>query len=449
MSTTAVSKSNKTIFAADLFCGGGGTSTGLWMAAADLGLQIEWVAVNHWDVAIDTIKLNHPGINIKNSDLERLDPAECVPNGYLDLLVASPECTHFSRASGGKPKNKQSRASIKYILKWVNALNVQDVLIENVPEFVTWGPLHRTCTCSVGLRKPESSVKHEKKCVYQKPIQARKGEYFYRFVNKMQELGYAVKWRVLTTADYGNATTRQRLFIMARKTKGIIWPKASHHKHGGDMFESLPKWPAAREIIDWAVKGKSIFNRKTPLVEKTLKRISTGLMKYSGSAFVLGQQSGSSPRSVNSPLPTIATAGKISLIEPFIVQMDQGGAVHSIDLPMPTITSADSFALIDPFIVEYYGTGTAQSVDEPLNTITSRDRFALIEPIVFQKDGKQYLLDIRHRMLMPSELAAAMGFPKEYIFTGSRENMVKQIGNAVPVGMARALCRTLISTLVN
>jgi len=530
----------KTTYAADLFCGAGGTSSGLLEAAEQLGLKVDLIAVNHWDIAIATHSLNHPNVTHFNSDLEKIDPREVVPGGKLHLLVASPECTHFSKARGGKPMSKQSRASVKYILRWIGALDVENVLIENVAEFMDWGPLHR--------KGPNLD----------KPIKKRKGEYFHRFVRKMQEHGYIVKWRVLNAADYGDPTTRKRLFVIARKGKHPVFPEPSHGKQTQDvLFGSRHAWRPARDIIDWSIKGESIFKRKRPLSPNTMRRIVAGLKKFGGKAFVLGQQSGAAPRDVDQPVPTIAGAGAISFIEPFIVPQFSTGAprsvdeplstitstsrgiglaqpflvpyhkehdkqkprshsideplptVHaggvgfglvepfvvmlngttdehleksnrsvneplptvtstphfglvepfimpvnhgkgdhrsySLDAPMPTVTSVDAWSLVEPFLVEYYGTGSASSVDEPLKTQTGRDRFGLVQPMVFENDGKKYLLDIRFRMLQPHELARAMSFPKDYKFSGNREQVVKQIGNAVPVNLARALCTALLS----
>lgn len=479
--------------AADLFCGAGGTSTGLLQAAHELGQNMNLVAVNHWELAISTHSANHPNVKHYNSDLKDVDPRQVVPSGKLRLLVASPECTHFSRARGGKPMSKQSRASVKYVLQWVNSLDVEDVLIENVPDFADWGPLDRKTM---------------------KPIANRKGEYFHRFIRKMKDIGYRVDWRILNAADYGDPTTRKRLFIIARKNHPICWPEPTHHKNGGDMFGARPRWKPAREIIDWSIKGESIFNRKRPLAENTLRRIWAGLMKYGGKAFVIGQQSGAVARDIDQPIPTVAGAGAISLIqpfiittnwtatnrsqprsiespipaitgqgqiglvepfivkmygtgepvksvddpiptittgrnrfylaEPFIVQMEQGGRVHDLGKPMPTITSADAWGLAEPFLVEYYGTGQSSSVDEPIKTLTGRDRFGLVEPFTFEHAGKKYLLDVRFRMLQPQELARAMSFPDDYHFHGNREQVVKQIGNAVPVGLAKQLCMALL-----
>jgi DNA (cytosine-5)-methyltransferase 1 len=509
-------KSNHKVFAADLFCGAGGSSSGLLKAVKKLGWNVELLAINHWDIAIATHSLNHPGVKHINSDLEKVDPRLVVPGGKLDLLFASPECTHFSKARGGKPMSKQSRASVKYILRWVTALEVKNVIIENVSEFQDWGPLHRTCNCGAGIE----AEKHQKKCHFQKPIQNRKGEYFHRFIRKMKDHGYIVKYRVLNAADYGDPTTRKRLFVLARKGGSPVFPEPTHAKQATDMFGTRPTWRPARDIIDWSIKGVSIFQRKTPLAENTMRRIMAGIRKFGGKAFVIGQQSGAVARDVDQPIPTIAGAGAISFIEPFLVTTNwtatnrsqprsvddpipaitgqgQVGLVqpflveyhngkgserrtcsvdeplptvtstphvgliepfimpvnhgkndhraYSMNDPMPTVTSVDAWALVDPFLVEYYGTGSASSVDEPLKTQTSRDRFGLVQPMVFEQKDRKFLLDIRFRMLQPHELARAMSFPKNYKFSGNREQVVKQIGNAVPVELAAALCGALFS----
>lgn len=496
----------------DLFCGAGGTSEGLEMAAKRMGKKLNLLAINHWATAIETHTANHPLAIHKCESLDNVNPRKAVPSGKLDILVASPECTHHSNARGGAPISDQSRASAWMVLRWCEALDIQNVLIENVPEFQTWGPVYEDCTCGAGI----DAKKHLKGCHFHRPIPKMKGRIYRVFLSSLRALGYQVSARVLVAADYGDPTTRKRLFIMARKGKKVVWPEPTHSKHGDNLFGKHPKWRAAREIIDWSVPGQSIYERSKPLVPKTLRRIAHGLEKFGGGAFVLGQQSGAAPRHVDDPLPTVASAGAISLIQPFIVQGDMGGSLHDIDEPMPTITSADAWGLVEPFImpvhhggdlrtysienpmptitgfdglglvepfvVEYYGTGDAESVDDPLNTVTGRDRFGLVQPFITEyhggkygdervrsideplptqdtsnrfglvepmilrgADGKYYLLDIRYRMLMPSELAAAMSFPPDYVFFGNRENVVKQIGNAVPVSLASHLCQALLS----
>lgn len=487
-------QSKRVITAADLFAGAGGTSSGLHAACTEIGAQLKLVAVNHWDVAINTHAHNHPYAEHYCQNLDSVDPRKVVAGGKLDLLVASPECIHFSNARGGKPINDQSRASAWHILRWCEALYVENLLIENVKEFQNWG----------GLSKSG------------RPLKNRRGETFIAFLKALESLGYTVDYRVLNAADFGDPTSRERLFIQARRgRKPIIWPEPTHVPQVvPSLFEqNKQKWRTAREIIDWSIPSESIFNRKKPLAEKTLARIFAGLQKYCGlpfivpnfgertgqqprthsidnplpavtghgagalvqpfivelrnnldarsidepistvtaggshhalcEPFVIPQQSGGSPRSVDRPLPTIATAGAISLVQPFLIGTGgpQGSAVpRSIEQPLGTVLTQNHTALIQPYLIKYNSTGGPLSLDEPLDTISTRDRFGLVVPQLGA------VLDIRFRMLQPHELAAAMSFPKDYKFTGTREQQVRQIGNAVPVNTAKALCLALLQS---
>jgi len=485
----------KVIKAADLFCGAGGTSTGLAKACADLGFGLDLIAINHWQIAIDTHSANHPSMNHLCESLDNVDPRKLVKGGRLNILVASPECTHHSNARGGRPMNDQSRSGAFMVLRWAEALYIDTLIIENVPEFKTWGPL--------GANK--------------RPLVSKKGHAFQAFIVQLQALGYNVEYKILNAADFGDATTRKRLFIIARRgNKTINWPVATHVKNtNADLFGSKVKpWVSAREIIDWNIKGKSIFERKHPLSKSTLNRIEAGLRKFGGKnaePFLVILRNHADALSVDQPIPTVTTSGNhVGLCEPFIVKMYKGGSgaqsveeplptvmtknkfavvepfivgqlgprilrsvdeplqtitttsrgvmlvepfivrynggtteagthrVHSVDEPMPTIASGgNQYGLVSPFLVKYNGSGVGvQSVDTPIDTITTKDRFGLVE-------GER--LDIRFRMLQPHELAAAMGFPKGYKFTGNRTEIVKQIGNAVPVHIATALAKANIA----
>jgi DNA (cytosine-5)-methyltransferase 1 len=450
--------SARLIKAADLFCGAGGTSTGLVRAARALGLELDLLAVNHWQVAVDTHTRNHPWARHLCADLASVDPNKAVGGDRLNLLVASPECTHHSVARGGKPCSDQSRASAWHVLHWAERLRIDNILIENVREFESWGPLTKAG----------------------RPEKRRKGETFRAFLQALRSLGYTVDHRVLNAADYGDATTRQRLFVQARRSGKMTWPNASHSRKA-DLF-ALKPWRAAREVIDWTLKGESIFNRKRPLSPRTIERIKAGLRKFGGGAFIVPQMSGGTVRGVEEPLPTITTTSRgVAMVEPFILPHEgyyRGNSAKSLDNPLPTITASHSHALVEPFLIEYhgnhagredsaqrvrsvdrplpsqdtsnrfglcepfvtkyYGTGTARPVSEPLDTVTTKDRFALVEP---KREGAR--LDIRFRMLQPHELAAAMGF-EGYEFEGTKTEQVRQIGNAVCVHVAQALCRNIL-----
>jgi len=195
-----------TVHAADLFCGAGGTSAGLYAAADDLGLNVNLLAINHWKVAIQSHSYNHKLANHLCESLDNVNPREAVPGGRLNLMVASPECTHHSIARGGKPCSDQSRASAWHVLRWAEALRVDNIIIENVKEFRTWGPLG----------------------VNGRPLKSRKGETYAAFMNALVSLGYRVEDNVLNAADYGDATSRERLFIMAKRNRRRIkWRQCS------------------------------------------------------------------------------------------------------------------------------------------------------------------------------------------------------------------------------
>lgn len=513
-----------TIYAADLFCGAGGTSSGLKQAAGELGLDVQLVAVNHWNLAVATHTANHPDAAHFCADVQELDPRQVVPSGRLDLLVASPECTHFSTARGGKPTSDQQRISPWFLLEWLEKLDVRNVLIENVPDLRSWGPVGEGG----------------------KPIKAKKGSIYRRYLQTLRSYGYHVSDRVINCADYGDATTRERLFILCRKGHRVTWPEPTHAPAGKQqtLFGRLEPWRTARQCIDWGNAGESIYNRKRPLAYNTLRRIFTGLRKFSGlpipipekgaplqpylvkfygsndaadidqplptitaggnhlgvvtpylvkyytgsdavsvdepmptitanyehialaQPFLISyytERDGQAPRvhSIDDPLPTVTTAPRFGLVEPFIISLDHTSSVqqpfmletlhgpdarrvYSVDNPMKTITSVDAWALVQPYLVQYNGTGSARSIDDPLGAQTTRDRFGLVQPIFIQVGDQLYFLDIRFRMLTPTELAAAMSFPVNYKFTGSRENIVRQIGNAVPRRTAAALCKSLL-----
>lgn len=381
------------LMAADLFCGAGGTSSGLLAAALECDVKLKLLAINHWDIAIQTHLANHPEVQHYCESLDNLNPRHLVPSGRLRLLVASPECTNHSMAKGGIPRSDQSRATAWHVLRWCEALRVDDVLIENVKEFMKWGPLDD----------------------HGHPVKSKEGDTFKAFVAALESLNYRVEYRVLTAADYGDPTTRKRLFIIARrKRKKIDWPIPSHSEHA---TEGMLPWRTAREIIDWGFEGSSIFGRKRPLAKSTMARIAAGLKKHGGSEakpFLVMLYGTNKARSIDRPLPTVtAGGGHIALCQPFIIPLNHGAGdlrSYSMGTPMPTVTTFDAWAFVQP----------------------------VLEP------GTK-LVDIKFRMLSPRELANAMSFPQDYNFVGNRELQVKQIGNAVPKLTAQALCKSLLA----
>lgn len=484
------------LYAADLFAGAGGASTGLQLAAKAAGVGLDLVAVNHWPAAVQTHAVNHPEARHLCEAIERVDPRDAVPGGRLHLLLAGPECTFFSTARGGRPIDDQRRSSAWTVLRWLELLRVDHLLLENVPEFAAWGPLDAD---------------------HKRPLKSKRGAIFRQYVAAIEAMNYRVEWLILNAADFGEATTRRRLFLQARRGRGqIVWPEPTHSRRGeGTLLRHTRPWRPAREVIDWSLPSKSIFARKRPLSKNTLRRIEAGLKRFGGAPFVLGQQSGSVPRATSEPMPTIATDGAIGVAQPFVLQITHGGREHSTARPLPTITGGNrgDMALVEPFLVPFYGERRGQeprthavsepvptipasgdgkfglvepfvveyhserkgepprvrSVNDPLPTATTENRFGLVEPFTLphNSNGAQLArpvtepvatittrdrfglvipegMDIRFRMLQPHELAAAMGFPADYRFVGTKGDTIRMIGNAWSCRIATALCAAIL-----
>lgn len=397
---------------ADLFCGAGGTSAGAVEAIEALGYTPQLTAINHWDVAVATHTVNHPAARHLCASIDDLNPRALFAENELDLLWASPECTHHSTARGGRPVNDQSRATAHCVTRWAEALRPAVILVENVPEFETWGP--------IGANG--------------RPLASRKGETFRAWLGMLHALGYSVDYRRLMAANYGDPTTRERLFVQAvRGRRRIVWPDPTHAKPADDLFglDGRKPWVAAADIIDWSIPGRSIFHRSRPLARSTMKRIREGLEAHGG-ATIIAMEHGGRTLPVSRPLPTVTTAKGGAFGVAYILPQQSGGKLRPVSEPAPTISTAGALSLI----VEYYGNGRARPVTEPLPTVTTVDRFALIQ----QQGG-----DVLFRMLRWHELAAAQGFRADYKFTGSQRDITKQIGNAVPRRLARALCLAALS----
>jgi DNA (cytosine-5)-methyltransferase 1 len=471
---------------ADLFCGAGSLSMGAHDALLELGYQPDFVAVNHWHVATQTYAYNHPGARVHCVTLDAAFPIQLVPEGRLDMLMAGIECTYFSRARGGKPVTDQQRMSAWHVVRWCTEIRVRRVLLENVPEFREWGPVD-----------PRTG----------KPIKSRKGEYFRAFNDAMAAIGLPLEWRVLNCANFGDATTRERLFGMARADgKPITWPLPSHARRG----EGAKPWRTAREIIDWSILGRSIFDRKRPLAAKTLARIAAGMTKFRWpDPFILVLRQHCDARGIDLPLPTITAGGThLGLVQPFVLSQASGGSPRGVDHPVHTIPAGGAHALIAP----YYSSGsgaTCRSTEEPLPTATAKARFGLVMPITHSDrsnrarsldqpiptlttarrgelafitaafgerpaqsprvhsidepaptvcaQGRINLAaagrsehrehDILFRMFEPHELAAAMSIStpeRPYHFVGNKTEVVRQIGQAVPRRTGRALALALM-----
>lgn len=416
----AVADTKRPLLIADLFCGAGGSSTGAVRALGRLGLAHELVCVNHWAVAIDTHAANHPEARHHCVDIGTARPEVIVPEGYLDLLMASPTCTYHSRARGGKPTSDQQRMDPWHVVTWCTSLRVERIMIENVPEFMQWGPVD-----------PETG----------RPDPSRRGEFFGAWLSALRAIGYNVECRVLNCADHGDPTTRERFFLLGRRDGGpITWPRQSHARPDGAAAMGKPGWRAAREIIDWSLASESIFTRARPLKPKTLARIAAGLSRFGAAAepFLVVLRNHADARDLDLPLPAITAGGShfglVEPVQPIIVAQQSGGLARPVSRPMATIPALGAHALVEPLVMAYYGANaSAKPVSQTLDTVTTRDRFGLVEPVAGPP------VDIRYRMLQPHELAGAMSFPGDYRFSGTKTDIKRQIGNAVPVRTADAL----------
>jgi DNA (cytosine-5)-methyltransferase 1 len=375
----------------------------------------------------------------------------------VDLLVGSPDCTHFSVAKGSAPRDSGRRALADVFVRWAEAIRPRVIILENVREFLTWGPLDTDG----------------------QPDRARAGESYRAWVAALEALGYRVEHRLLRACDYGAPTSRLRLFVIARcDGRPIRWPAPTHGGPG------QPPHRTAAEVIDWSIPCPSIFGRARPLAESTLRRIAAGVHRYvltAAKPFLLCLTHGGRLEPVDEPLRTITTAhrGERALVAAFLAKHYTGAtgskmmspigtvttqdhhslvAAHmthfygtsqagrALDQPLSTVTSGGQHAgLVASFLTKYYGSGGGQDVDRPLDTITCQDRFGLV---TVQIDGETYVLtDIGLRMLSPRELARAQGFPDSYVLQGTKADQVAAIGNSVvPQVMAALVSANLGAT---
>lgn len=448
----------------DLFAGGGGASTGIERA---LGRSPDHALNHSWD-ALRVHALNHPTTKHHVDDVRQAVPLVLTGGQPVDVLWASPDCRHFSRAKGGKPCHPEVRSLPWEVVRWARETRPRLIAMENVPEMRSWGPLDEDG----------------------RPIEAQKGETFAEWIAAFEALGYHVGrdddgqagWK-LRACDYGAPTTRERLFIVARRDAKPVRPEPTH-----GPGRSSP-WRTAAECIDWSDLGESIFDPVTGATrhaEATLRRIATGVMRYVVNAkrpFLIqtgyGERAGQTPRtySVDAPHPTVVAGGvKTALVSAFLAKHYGGVVGHPVTRPLGTVTTIDHHALVaahltrtdntsdgrlrglasadEPlttvttskghavvaaFLSTYYGQSVGQPVDAPMGTQTTKHRHAAVCVVI---DGVSYaIVDIRMRMLRASELKLAQGFPADYRLDGPQRLQVKLIGNSVPPQLAEAVVR--------
>lgn len=371
----------------DLFSGFGGTTTGFADAMIDGNSIAKVVAcVNHDPKAIKSHWLNHPDVTHYKEDIRTLDLSELTalveywkyiyPDAYV-VLWASLECTNFSKAKGGLPRNADSRTLAEHLFRYQQALNPDYIKIENVVEFMSWGPLDDNG----------------------KPVSRKNGQDFMRWRNEMCSYGYRDDWREMNSADYGAYASRNRLFgCFAKEGLPIVWPEPTHSKKAtAGMFGGTEKWKAVKEVLNFEDEGESIFERKKPLSDRTLERVYAGLIKYvaNGDKSFLSNYKSGHPLSKNTSVDTVA--GTLTTIPTqavvqakFLLKYNsingKTGVHHppSIDEPSPTVTCQGRLGLVQTeFLQHYYGNGFNTSTGEPCPTLTTKDRASLVQPKYF------------------------------------------------------------------
>lgn len=368
----------------DLFCGAGGTSTGVERARINGEKCARVIAcVNHDPNAIKSHAANHPNTKHFTEDIRTLDmkPLQTITDkeraknpGAKVVLWASLECTNFSKAKGGKPRDADSRTLAEHLFRYIDALHPDYIYIENVEEFMCWGDLDENG----------------------KPISRDEGRLYLKWVSNVEKRGYKFDHRLLNAADYGARTSRTRFFgIFSRLDMPVVWPEPTHCKGGRatDMFHTaLKPWEPVRDVLELENEGQSIFDRKKPLTERTLERIYAGLIKFVAGgkdAFIVKYNSFSKngkyiAPGIDEPCPVVATQNRLGVAKVQFLSKQFSGEPESknvsIDEPSGAITCKDHHALVGAsFLASYYGnTKQNSSVDAPCPTVTTHDRFSLV-----------------------------------------------------------------------
>ena len=370
----------------DLFCGAGGTSTGVENARYEDEQCAKVIAcVNHDANAIASHAANHPDAQHFTEDIRTLELSPLVAHVermkkiYPDALVvlwASLECTNFSKAKGGQPRDADSRTLAEHLFRYIEAINPDYIQIENVEEFMSWGDMDE----------------------HGHPISKDKGRCYEKWKRNVKRYGYDFDWRILNAADYGAYTTRKRFFgIFAKRGLPIVFPEPTHCKDGkNDMFGRLEKWKPVKDVLDFSDEGESIFCRKKPLAEKTLERIYAGLIKFVAGgkeAFLVKYNSMNrkgkyQAPSVDEPCPVVATQGRLALAKvnfvhsSFVSAYYGNGHNHSVEQPAPTVTTKDRLALVNTsFLCSYNFKDTGKNINLPCLTLLTKDRLALVNSV--------------------------------------------------------------------
>lgn len=379
----------------DNFAGGGGASTGIELAT---GVSVD-IAINHDPDAIRMHKTNHPHTRHYCESVWNVDPVKACKGRQVALAWFSPDCKHFSKAKGGKPKDKSIRGLAWVALRWAALVRPRVIMLENVEEFKTWGPLNR---------------RH-------RPIKKKRGQTFQKFIKQLKELGYAVEYKELIAADYGAPTKRKRFFLIARcDGKEIVWPERTHAPKGSmEVQKGLCKeYVGAYTQIDFSLPCPSIFDTAEqikekygiravrPLSPKTMERIARGLKKFvldNAEPFIVQvNHSGSGSdycKSMNDPLQVITSKHGFGIVEPYLVQTGQTGFAkernRAVEEPLSTIVTKNEHCVMVPTLIQYHSETREnevreQNINESLNTVDTSNRYGLVTSFLHQYYGGGY-----------------------------------------------------------
>lgn len=371
----------------DNFAGGGGASTGIEIATG----RLVALAINHDPAAILMHKTNHPYTEHFQVSVWDIDPVAVCRGRSVGLAWFSPDCKHFSKAKGAALVDRKIRGLAWITLRWAAKVRPRVIILENVEEFQTWGPVRKG-----------------------KPVKKLAGTTFRKFIRQLEELGYTVEYRELIAADYGAPTSRKRFYMIARcDGKPIVWPKPTHSKTGAD---GLPKWRSAAEIIDWSLPCPSVFATKAeimdryglkavrPLAKNTMRRIIRGVDKFtirSGKPFIVptgyGERKGQLPRvhDIDAPVPTVVGTGKENLCKPLLAPVTVTNTSNSVGAtvgePVHTVTTAGNQMLVTPFLAEcnHSGGGHIAPVGDAHKTITAKHTGGIVAPALIQYHTEQ------------------------------------------------------------
>lgn len=380
----------------DLFAGGGGWSVAFEQATG----QHPHISINHDSDAISMHQANHPQSRHYQADVFEVCPYEAVGDMPVGWLHLSPDCTHHSQAKGGQPRDRKIRALSWVGLRWAGQVKPRIISLENVRQILKWGPLvAKRCVKTGRVMRIDGTVapKGEQTPLSEQflvPCKKRQGETWKRFVSLLSEMGYDVEWQRMVAADYGAPTTRDRLFLMARRDGApIVWPEPTHYQK---PKRGQLKWRAAAECIDWSIEGNSIFDRPRPLADATMRRIARGVKRFvidSPTPFLIqtgyGERQGQAPRlpDINNPLGTIVAGGaKHAIASPVMIQAGHGEGkgktkrwgqgCKNIRDPLNTITTTGSGgqSVATAYLAQMNGgfnTTPGHELTKPMTTVTN------------------------------------------------------------------------------